>query len=80
MSVVLPVLADDYPLNDTTVSPGVLGFAFFVAFFVALFFLIRSMNKRLRNIKAPREADLRQEEWERREAARAAAGGAKPAE
>ncbi len=77
MSVVLPVLADDYPLNDTTVSPGVLGFAFFIAFFVALFFLIRSMNKRLRNINAPREADLKQEAWERRQAA---AGGAKPAE
>lgn len=73
MSVVLPVLAEEFPLNDTTVSPGLLGFGFFIAFFVALFFLIRSMNKRLRGINAPREADLQQEEWDRKEAAKAAA-------
>ncbi|WP_205717820.1 hypothetical protein [Actinomadura soli] len=80
MSVV-PVLAA-VPLNDDTVSPGVLGFAVFVALLVATVFLLRSMNKQLKRIQAPREADLKQQEWERAEAAKAAAEKAvgKPAE
>ncbi|MFI0371400.1 hypothetical protein ACH35V_26340 [Actinomadura sp. 1N219] len=76
MSVV-PVLAD-VPLNDDTVSPGVLGFAVFIGLLVATVFLLRSMNKQMKKIQAPREADLKQREWERAEAEKAAAG--KPAE
>ncbi|MEU6041588.1 hypothetical protein ABZ801_39985 [Actinomadura sp. NPDC047616] len=58
------------PLNDDTVTPGLLGFGFFVAMAVATFLLLRSMNKRMRNIQAPREADLKQQEWERAQQAK----------
>ncbi|WUH97498.1 hypothetical protein OHR68_28765 [Spirillospora sp. NBC_00431] len=71
------------PLNDDTVSPGVLGFAVFLGLVVATVFLIRSMNKQMKKIQAPREADLKQQEWERAQAAkaaRAAADEAAPAE
>lgn len=64
------------PLNDDTVSPGVLGFAVFVALLVATIFLFRSMGKQMKKIQAPREADLKQQEWERAEAAKAAATSA----
>lgn len=64
------------PLNDDTVSPGLLGFGVFVALLVATIFLFRSMGKQLKKIEAPREADLKQREWERAEAAKAAAGSA----
>ncbi|WP_187437949.1 hypothetical protein [Actinomadura decatromicini] len=64
------------PLNDDTVSPGMLGFGVFVVLAVATVFLFRSMGKQLKKIQAPREADLRQQEWERAEAAKAAAGKA----
>ena len=59
------------PLNDDTVSPGVLGFVVFIALLAATIFLFRSMNKQLRRIQAPREADLKQQEWERAEAEKA---------
>ncbi|MFI0410917.1 hypothetical protein [Actinomadura sp. 3N508] len=65
----VPVLAA-VPLNDDTVSPGVLGFAVFIALLVATVFLLRSMTKQLKKIQAPREADLKQQEWERAEAAK----------
>ncbi|WP_207935848.1 hypothetical protein [Actinomadura sp. KC216] len=76
MSVV-PLLAEapalaDVPLNDDTVSPGVLGLAVFVALLVATVLLLRSMTKQLKKIQAPREADLKQQEWERAEAEKAA--------
>jgi Na+-transporting methylmalonyl-CoA/oxaloacetate decarboxylase gamma subunit len=58
------------PLNDDTVSPGFLGFGVFIALLVALVFLIRSMNKQIRKIEAPREADLKQQEWEAAQAAK----------
>ncbi|WP_067455812.1 hypothetical protein [Actinomadura macra] len=64
----LPLAA---PLNDDTVSPGLLGFGVFLALVVATVFLIRSMNKQMKKIQAPREADLKQQEWERAQAARA---------
>ncbi|WP_225993704.1 hypothetical protein [Actinomadura rudentiformis] len=64
------------PLNDDTVTPGFLGFGVFLALVVALVFLIRSMNKQIGKIQAPREADLKQQEWE---AAQAAKPAAKPA-
>jgi hypothetical protein len=78
MSVAL-LLAEpekNFPLNDDTVSPGVLGFAVFVVLCVAVFFLVRSMNKQIGKIQAPREADLEQEEWERAQAAEKNAAGA----
>ncbi|TDD85274.1 hypothetical protein E1293_11445 [Actinomadura darangshiensis] len=65
-----PVLA--LPLNDDTVSPGVLGFAVFIALLVATVFLVRSMTKQMKKIQAPREDDLKQQEWERAEAEKAA--------
>lgn len=68
------------PLNDDTVSPGLLGFAVFIALLVATVFLIRSMGKQMKKINAPREADLKQQEWERAQAAKSAAAGGKPAE
>ncbi|WP_242900948.1 hypothetical protein [Actinomadura terrae] len=61
------------PLNDDTVSPGFLGFGVFLALAVATVFLVRSMNKQMKKIQAPREADLKQQEWERAQAAKAAA-------
>ncbi|REE96089.1 hypothetical protein [Thermomonospora umbrina] len=67
MSVAL-LLAEpgkDFELNDDTVTPGLIGFAVFVGLCVAVFFLARSMNKRIKNIDLPREADLRQRDWER---------------
>ncbi|MUN39917.1 hypothetical protein [Actinomadura litoris] len=67
------------PLNDDTVSPGFLGFGVFLALAVATVFLVRSMNKQMKKIQAPREADLKQQEWERAQAARAAAAD-KPAD
>ncbi|MFG2005675.1 hypothetical protein ACGFNU_41660 [Spirillospora sp. NPDC048911] len=60
------------PLNDDTVTPGFLGFGVFLALVVALVFLIRSMNKQIGRIQAPREADLKQREWEAAQSAKAA--------
>ncbi|MEO3822456.1 hypothetical protein [Actinomadura sp. B10D3] len=63
------------PLNDDTVSPGVLGFAVFLALLAATIFLIRSMTKQMKKIQAPREEDLKQQEWERAEEEKAAGAG-----
>ncbi|POM27545.1 hypothetical protein BTM25_19610 [Actinomadura rubteroloni] len=52
------------PLNDDTVSPGLLGFGVFLLLGVALVFLVRSMNKRLKRIDAARNKAL----WEADEA------------
>jgi hypothetical protein len=59
------------PLNNDTVSPGFLGFGVFLALVVALVFLLRSMNRQIGKIQAPREADLKQQEWERAQPAKA---------
>ncbi|MFF5260721.1 hypothetical protein ACFY4C_17410 [Actinomadura viridis] len=67
---VVPALA--IPLNDDTVTPGFLGFGVFLALAVATFFLIRSMNKQIGRIQAPREADIKQQEWERAQNAKKA--------
>jgi Na+-transporting methylmalonyl-CoA/oxaloacetate decarboxylase gamma subunit len=64
-----PVLA--IPLNNDTVTPGFLGLGVVVVLGLVLFFLIRSMNKQISRIQAPKEADLKQAEWERREAEKA---------
>jgi hypothetical protein len=53
--------------SEDQVTPGVLGFLVVVALGVALFFLVRSMNKQISRIEAPSEEDLKQAEWERRQ-------------
>ncbi|MWK33946.1 hypothetical protein GEV43_07795 [Actinomadura sp. J1-007] len=50
----LPLAAVAIPLNNDTVSPGFLGFGVFIALAVVTFFLIRSMNKQIKKIQAPR--------------------------
>jgi uncharacterized protein HemX len=52
---------------EDKVTPGALGFVIVLALGVALYLLIRSMNKQISRIEAPREEDLRQAEWERRQ-------------
>jgi hypothetical protein len=55
-------------VNEDQVTPGVTAFLIVAALGVTLFFLIRSMNKRISRIEAPHEDDLRQAEWESRQA------------
>jgi hypothetical protein len=57
-------------VNEDQVTPGVLAFVIVAALGVTLFLLIRSMNKRIGRIQAPSEDDLRQAEWEGRQAGR----------
>jgi hypothetical protein len=47
------------------VTPGGLGFVIVLALGVALFLLIRSMNKQIARIEAPSEEELKQADWER---------------
>jgi flagellar biosynthesis/type III secretory pathway M-ring protein FliF/YscJ len=63
-------------VNEDQVTPGALGFLVVVALGVALFFLIRSMNKQIARIEAPYEEDLKQAEWERRQRADSTDDGA----
>lgn len=60
MSTVLAV-------TENQVTPGVIAFLIVAALGVTLFFLIRSMNKQISRIEAPREEDLKQAEWESRQ-------------
>lgn len=50
-------------IDPNRVTPGALGFFMFVALGVALFFLVRSMNKHLRKVPLsfdePRRGDVR---------------------
>ena len=62
-------------VDEDTVTPGVLGFLVVIALAVVLVFLIRSMNKQISRIQAPKEADLEQADWDRRQAAREAEPG-----
>jgi hypothetical protein len=55
-------------VTEDQVTPGVTAFLIVAALGVTLFFLIRSMNKRISRIEAPHEDDLRQAEWESRQA------------
>jgi hypothetical protein len=55
-------------VNENQVTPGVTAFLIVAALGVTLFFLIRSMNRQIGRIKAPSQDDLRQAEWERRQA------------
>src|SRR5581483_965344 len=57
---VVTVLA--VPLNNDTVTPGAICLGVVVLMGVALFFLLRSMNRQIGKIQAPKEADLRQAE------------------
>jgi hypothetical protein len=52
---------------EDKVTPGALGFVIVLALGVALYLLIRSMNKQIARIEAPREDDLKQADWERRQ-------------
>lgn len=63
---------NDFPLTDETVSPGLVGFAVFVLLCLAVFLLVRSMNKQMGRIQVPREAEL--EEQEERERDRPVSG------
>ncbi len=54
-------------------GPGVVAFLVVAAIGVALYLLIKSMNRHLNKIDLPREADVRKAEREERRAARAAA-------
>jgi hypothetical protein len=51
---------------DDKVTPGALGFVIVLALGVALYLLIRSMNKQIARIEAPSEEELKQADWERR--------------
>jgi hypothetical protein len=51
------VAADKPALTEDTVRPGLLGLFFFVALFVATYFLWRSMNKQLKKVDAHFEAE-----------------------
>lgn len=64
-------------VNEDQVTPGVTAFFIVAVLGLTLFFLIRSMNKRISRIEAPHEEDLRQAEWERRQAQGQAAPKAK---
>ena len=55
-------------VNEDQVTPGVTAFLIVAALGVTLFFLVRSMNKQISRIEAPSEDDLRQADWERRQA------------
>ncbi|NVI86203.1 hypothetical protein [Actinomadura sp. BRA 177] len=66
------------PLNDDTVTPGVLGFVVFLALLVATVFLIRSMSKQMKKIQAPSEEDLKQQAWERAQQEKDAAAAKSP--
>ena len=54
-------------VTESQVTPGVIAFLIVAALGVTLFFLVRSMNKQIGRIEAPREEDLKQAEWERRQ-------------
>jgi hypothetical protein len=54
-------------VTENEVTPGVVAFLIVAALGVTLFFLVRSMNKQIGRIEAPREEDLKQAEWERRQ-------------
>jgi hypothetical protein len=63
MSAMIPLA-----VTEDSVTPGVVPFLIVAALGLTLFFLIRSMNKQIRRINAPSEDDLRQADWERRQA------------
>ncbi|HKB30667.1 MAG TPA: hypothetical protein VKD26_07500 [Streptosporangiaceae bacterium] len=50
--------ASPVPANSNDITPGVLGFLVIAALGVALYLLMRSMNKHLRRVRAVRDAGL----------------------
>lgn len=60
---------------EDKVTPGALGFVIVLALGVALYLLIRSMNKQIARIEAPSEEELKQADWERRQQE---SGGSRP--
>ncbi|GAB3672053.1 hypothetical protein GCM10027589_41400 [Actinocorallia lasiicapitis] len=62
------ILSAPQQFTDETVSPGLLGTLVVLCMGIALVFLIKSMNKRIRNVKAPYQADLDQAAWEAEQA------------
>jgi hypothetical protein len=52
----------------TPVGPGLLGFLVVAAIGVALYFLVKSMNRQISKIEVPHEADLEQPEADKQEA------------
>ncbi|MEV5411540.1 hypothetical protein AB0K60_22220 [Thermopolyspora sp. NPDC052614] len=58
-----------YNLDTNLVTPGVLGFLVVAAIGLALYFLIKSMNKQISKIEVPHEADLARENQAARQAA-----------
>lgn len=58
------------PVKDDKVAPGMIVLTIIALLSVSLFLLIRSMNKQIGKIQAPKAEELVQAEWERRQAAR----------
>jgi hypothetical protein len=67
-------------VSAANAGPGVVAFLVVAAIGVALFFLIKSMNRNLNKIDLPHEADVRKAEQEERRAAREAAARKRAAE
>lgn len=44
---------------EAPIGPGLIGFLVVAAIGVALYFLVKSMNRQISKIEVPREADLR---------------------
>jgi len=65
----MSILALPSDPNSSVYYPGFVCLGIVVALGVALFFLVRSMNKQISRIEAPKEADIKQAEWEARQAA-----------
>ncbi len=50
-----------YNVDDSLVTPGLLGFLVVAALGFALYLLVKSMHKQISRIEVPREADLARE-------------------
>lgn len=72
MSLALVLAA--VPVKDDKVAPGMIVIAIIALLSVSLFLLIRSMNKQIGKIQAPKAEELVQAEWERRQGAPSAQG------
>ncbi|GAB2813173.1 hypothetical protein GCM10022221_08590 [Actinocorallia aurea] len=70
------ILAETFELTNESVSPGLVGSLVFAVLILVTVLLIRSMNRRMRNIDhLPRAEDLAQAEWEAAEAEKASHEG-----
>jgi len=73
---ILAVSAAAGSVTSSQVMPGVLGFLVVAVLSVALFFLLRSMNKQLRKVQPPASAGAAKAEAAEAEAETAEAGAA----